>query len=197
MKKAILTSGPRGAGKTSFCREIIKQRPEVVLIERDAIFVELFGTVYTNRYTGECHWGMQKVWERVKESFWRDRCNTLVLDAWNGYPNERRAMVLKLREAGADYVELWYFVTAEELCLKQFISREGNSTIPPERKEELSRRCRWDFQLFHSMEIANPVMPDNNQDDDRGDLWPDCFDEIKLINPAQLTLIPYADLLGV
>lgn len=70
MKTVMLTLGPRGAGKTTFCRKVVRARPEVAFVERDAVLVELFGSAALSPYTGwyamgahemiRCVGGMQK-----------------------------------------------------------------------------------------------------------------------------------------
>ena len=46
MKTVILTVGPRGAGKSNFCNQIVQSHSEIVLVSRDAILIELFGSIY-------------------------------------------------------------------------------------------------------------------------------------------------------
>lgn len=95
----------------------------------------------------------------------------LIVDCWNGHPNERQQMTTKLRLLGTDWIEAWYFVTPEDVSLRWFLARE------PDNKRE----GRWgelmleakkdsflhDYHLYHSqpLELAQG------------------FDVIKTINP--------------
>lgn len=181
MRKAILTAGPQGAGKTMFCKEVVRHRPEIILIERDAILMELFGP-RLDPYSGGHIIGEDAMWERVKMMLAGSADITMILDAWYGYPDGRSGAAKRLRSFGADCVNMWYFVTPEEVCLRQYGARELAD------KEDWLRRanlecCRRNFRAYHSMPIEDASF--------RGS----CFDIIKMINPRQMTFIPYADLL--
>jgi len=191
VRRAILSVGPRGAGKTTFCKEVVRHRPETALVERDEILIELFGQTCLDPYSGGHQYGEQVMWERVEEILTDNKSidMTLILDAWCGYPIGRTRYAEKLRELGAEVVDLWYFVTPEDVCLRQYEAREDVS-LQDKEDEPLSnwlrdsvRICRQrDFRLFHSMPVEE---------------YPEAsaFDNIKFINPCQLTFWPYADLL--
>lgn len=189
MRKVVLTTGPQGSGKTTFCKEIIAHRPEIVLVERDAILIELFGTTHLDPYCGGHKIGEDVMWKKVAEVLSTEDDRIMILDHWAGYPRERSWAIRRLRDLGADSVDLWYFVTSEEVCLRQHEAREI-SIREKESGKPLSdwdigslRRCgKSNFRLFHSLPIEE---------------YPGSagFDSIKMINPCQLTFIPYADLL--
>jgi len=179
MRQVILTVGPQGAGKTTFCHEIIKLRPEVVLVERDAILNELFGDSWTDPYSGAHYVGFKVMMERVEDHLRTDPL-TLILDTWTGDEDERWRVTRRLRGFGADKIVAWYFVTDEDTVVRQFIKRSGSDY--PENsvaKDIEAHYCRRNYQFYHS----HPVELDQG------------FDEIELIDPHQLTLFPYADIL--
>lgn len=53
MRRVALTVGPRGSGKSSFCKGFIRSHPSVSLVSRDEILIELFGSTSLNPYAGE------------------------------------------------------------------------------------------------------------------------------------------------
>lgn len=174
--------GPQGAGKTTFCREIIRQRPDISLIERDAILLELFGPRGFNHYCGHFQVLHEVMWGRVKDMLAKFPEQTLILDAWLGFPNHRHHAGRTLRSFGVDQIDLWYFVTDIETCVRQYVMREAQASDTSWQLESRERCCRRNFQLFHSMPI---------EDDDQES----SFDTIRFINPQQTTFIPYAQLI--
>lgn len=187
MRKAILTAGPQGAGKTSFCKEIIQHRPEVVIVELDAIWEELVeihgkSSSVFDPYCGGHLIGERLMWQRVEEKLAGSNPMTIILDAYRGFPEDRSSTAKKLRSLGVDCVELWYFVTPEAVCLQQYETREGSKWTTELQKETFLSSRQRDFRLWHSRPI------EDHSDESS-------FDNIKMINPLQLTFIPYADIL--
>lgn len=52
LKEVILPVGPQGSGKSAFCEKAVELDPNIVLISRDKILIELFGTVFLDSYSG-------------------------------------------------------------------------------------------------------------------------------------------------
>jgi hypothetical protein len=171
VKRVIVTVGPRGAGKTSFCEQIVRHRPEVTLVSRDAIFKELFGKVNLNPYTGDDFYGLQVMWKRTGD-YLNNGAAVLILDTWNGSREARWDITYKLRSLGAERIEAWRFVTPASHIVQWFLKKE-----PEDRKS--SPRILDDYRLYHS----RPVELKQG------------FDAIHLINPLQQTLFSYSYLL--
>lgn len=189
MRRVILVSGPQGAGKSTFCKEIVEHRPEITLIERDAILVELFGQTSLDPYSGDHQCGEVIMWQRVEEALSNHENADMILDTWCGYPISRTRCAQRLRALDVEIVDLWYFVTAEDICLQQYESRETSclqaqkaGPISVWQRESICSCCRQNFRLFHSMPVEES--PSDSE-----------FDNIKFINPCQMTFVPYADLL--
>lgn len=122
MKQVILTIGPQHIGKSTFCNKIIDSHPDLTLISRDGILVELFGSPYLSPYTGGHYIGYEVMWERIEEHLKKNEV-TIILDCWNGPDNERKNIVEKLRLLGVDTVGAWYFITPRETCLEWEIEK--------------------------------------------------------------------------
>ena len=172
MKRVILTVGPRGSGKSTFCEKVIAIHPEVVLVSRDAILLEMFGSVELSPYAGDHYIGKMRMWEIAAEYLKREDI-TIILDCWNGFARERYEITTNLRKLGAEVIEAWYFVTPEETVIKWTLEREP---VKSGKWAETTRRmradsCHHDYQLFHSQ----PVKPDQG------------FNAIHRINPLRLT----------
>ncbi len=175
MKKVILTIGPRGAGKSTLCQEVLARRSDVALIERDAILRELFGATMLSPYQGEHAYAAQVLFERVGILLQRENA-ILILDMWNGFAQERVMIAKLLRGLGADEIEGWHFVTSEDLVVRQFLAREQPTKLSRRAVEE---GCRRDYRLFHRQHVE----------------LSQGFDAITVIDPAQLALFSWADIL--
>ena len=175
LNTVILTIGPRGAGKTTFCKEIVRQRPDVAFVERDAILVELFGSASLSPYSGAHQQGYKVLSGKVRELLGSGSAIVL-LDPWNGFPKEREILTAHVRSLGAKFVMGWYFVTSENVTTRQFMEREKSSGFQGFGTE---RNARADYQFYHRQPVAL----------DQG------FDVIVEIDPHQPTLFPRVDFL--
>jgi predicted kinase len=177
MKTVILTAGPQGAGKSTYCEQVIKAHPDVQLLSRDKLLNELFGSAWLDPYSGGHYYAMEQLWQRIRTSLkQKAESFTLILDCWNGSPRERSLIVTKLREFGADEVVAWYFITPLEHCVRWFMDRECQDEDKKWGREQQEISCRYDFHLFH--ELATDLKQGLG------------FDCIKHINPTQLQLFP-------
>lgn len=157
MRKAYLTAGPPGAGKSTFCDRVIAAHPEMVLVSRDQILIAMFGTVWLSAYTGEHEAGFERMKAIIRDAL-RPKNASIILDCWNGYPSERESIVSMLRQYGADYVEAWLFTTPVDVCVEWRLQREaerGGDEWQGDRLE-MTRKFRSisyasDHELFHSM----------------------------------------------
>jgi predicted kinase len=125
MKTVILTSGPRGSGKTTYVNSIRKENPEVIVISRDEILLELYGTIYLKRY-----WEKGShifVWNRIREileSLSEKSSYKVILDYWNKTFEDREQIINKLRDLGAERIICWKFVVSLDACLSLFSQKD-------------------------------------------------------------------------
>jgi len=177
MKTAILTVGPRWSGKSTFCNQIIRSRSEIVLVSRDAILIELFGSTCISPYSGGHGFALEKMWEITTEYMQRNEM-LMILDCWNGFAEERNEITKKLRSIEIERIIAWYFITPEDVCLRWFME-DAEDEIKKEKSKyrELyikSKQTSYlhDYQLYHSQPV----------DFIQG------FDCIRKINPVHLFL---------
>lgn len=174
MKTAILTVGPRWSGKSTFCNQIIHSHTEIVLVSRDAILIELFGSIYLSAYSSGHLVALKKMWEITAEHMQRSKM-LMILDCWNGFAKERNTITEKLRSVGAERIIAWYFITPEDVCLKWFMGEIKNEIKGKNpkwiklHKETKQESYIHDYRLYHSQPV----------DSTQG------FDFIKKINPLE------------
>jgi len=177
MKTVILTAGPQGAGKSTYCQWVLRACPEIELLSRDELLVELYGSAYLDPYTSGHFHAMRKLWERVGTTLNQAADHfTLILDCWNGCPRERDSIVAELRATGAHRVVAWYFVTPLACCIAWYVRRECNGDAPEYAYRSHADRCRYNFHHFH--ELAADLQCGSG------------FDRVIRINPLQRQLFP-------
>lgn len=126
MSSIILISGPRGAGKTTYCNKCIKENPNFHLFSRDAVGKQFFGDNFFNPYIGASRY----VFELLKEKLMRfnllsqKKDITLLVDYWNGR-NQDRMRLLQICSEYSQNVKLYIFTTPHDKCVEQFFQREG------------------------------------------------------------------------
>lgn len=172
MKIAVLTLGPRGAGKTTFCKEVVRARPEIGFVERDAILLELYGGVFVD--SGLELYTRRKIFERVSALLESNK-TTVILDAWTMLAWDRREMVDTLRVLGFGRVVGWHFVTPEEDVVRQFLTREATSVSP------------WRFMAADAVLAECQRYRTHRVELEQG------FDHLVEINPMQRRLFPAGD----
>lgn len=143
MKQVVLTIGPQYAGKSTYCEKIASERSDVAIVSRDKILIGMFGTVWLDSYTGGHTAALEAVWREVAMHLRSAdaKKKMLIVDAWNGPPDERATMVQKLRDLGAKNVVGWHFVTPLENCLAWSFEKD-----PIEIKNEWSK-IRRDLRI--------------------------------------------------
>ncbi len=145
MKQVFLTSGPRGGGKSTYVEELCRRRPDLTLVSRDQVMLELFGTVWFGAYSGGADHdrGMQEVWRRLEVAL-KPEGACVVFDCWNGFPADRRWLIEKLRELGADQVICLQFFVSVETCVRWYMRK------PEQVRGGLSESSiRCDYRLYY------------------------------------------------
>ncbi len=165
MKRVILTIGPQGAGKSTFCKAFLKLNPNFQLISRDKILIELFGTTWLDGYSGGHYHAYVVMLERLQEALKPKNCTT-ILDYWTGYAEERRSLINEIKNiCPIDEVYGWFFTTPEDTCVKWFFQKNQQVSISEDG-------IRSNYKIFHKQPV----------DLDQG------FDFIKKINPLQMDI---------
>lgn len=164
-KTVILTSGPRGIGKTTYTELVKSLHPDVELLSRDKLLVELFGKTSLSPYDGSRYYAHVVLRERLRELLQKDN-NKIIFDCWNGSSRERNYLAGMLRTLGADKVICWQFVVELDTCIKWFLKKTDVAGY-----SEYS--CRSDYKLYYQSAI---------------DIEEDGFDAVYRINPNQLTI---------
>jgi len=173
----FLLVGPRGAGKSTYAAKIVEHNPGSLLISRDAILIELFGSEHTDPYSGAGYYAMETLFDRLREKLVEKTGSSIVLDCWTGSSQERQYLVKKLRSYGASKIIALYFNTPLAFVEQWFWDKPGIAKMQDMRHlqgkglifyaEDAPKR---DFDLFH--EFAKNINDDG-------------FDQVIQINPLE------------
>ncbi len=177
MKTVILTVGPQGSGKSTYCDKVATIHPDIILLSRDKLLNEMFGDTWLDPYCGGHYVVMERLFEILSETLGTNTPQTtILLDCWNGSERERHQLLKKLRDLGAEKIIGWYFVTPLATTIQWFLRRECSTNSSDWEKESKEHMCRHNYQLFH--EFASDVR--NRKE----------FDIVRTINPLQRLLFP-------
>lgn len=148
--------GPRGSGKSEYCQRLLANQPDFSVVSRDSIVARLCGTEHPDAYSGGIEVGMMIMHRQLcrKLSTWTGL--RLILDCWTGESSERKSILEKLHQYGADQVTALYFVTPPEVVSEWFWKKPGIAKM----EEMISRQSQGlafyiedapkrDYQLFH------------------------------------------------
>jgi hypothetical protein len=137
--------------------------PELKLVIRDEVLVELFGTTSLSPYEGGHFYAQEVVFKAIEKLLFSSEEIEIILDYWNGFSHERVAMIERLKELGADRVFCWQFQIPVELCVKWFMSK-------PDSKSYSESGIRRDHALYY--ETAESIESDG-------------FDKVLRVDPLQ------------
>lgn len=170
MKKVVLTSGPRGAGKSTYINNYVKQNPETIILSRDELLIELFGQTALSPYDGSHEYARQLFSDKIKKTIESNEHPNLIVDCWNGYPEERESAIEQYKLFGADKVICWKFMTPKETCIDWAMKKEDISGYTKPMMER-------DFDTYHR--FSKNILEEG-------------FDQVRFINPLQLE-IPFLE----
>jgi len=175
MVKVVLTIGPQHIGKSTFCHKVIKENPEIVLISRDVILEELFGSAYLDSYSGGHYVALEKMWEIVRENLHK-KVEKIILDSWNGPDKEREVIIEKLRALNVENVGAWYFKTHRETCLEWHMKK---ALAEEPKKDEKWEKIRLNSARESFLKYYDFFYKNANVNCEQG------FDFIREINPLE------------
>lgn len=202
MKRILLTIGPRGAGKSTFCREIEKKNlPNVTYAGRDEFLVERYGKNVWDPYCFSLSAGEQVFLSHVSDLAKNN--DAILLECFFCYKNN--LLVIKdkfiprddactefMREIGlTDYLfleekeknfsfEALFFTTPPDICAQQFIDREY-----PNESERM-RSFYYQRAFLNSVKFNEEAKKFNKY-----------FDVVWEINPLQSLIFPIENILGL
>lgn len=164
MKNVILTSGPRGAGKSTYVKNFVEKNKNIKYLSRDELLIKMFGKTSLDHYTNGHEYAYEIFSKKIEKELENPSIN-LIVDSWNGWSRERKSLVNMFRHFGADNVLCWKFITPKNICLEWFMKKEDSKGYSI---GGISR----DYNLYHN-ESKN--------------IKEDGFDKVYLINPLQLS----------
>lgn len=166
MKTVILTSGPRGSGKSTYMELVQKIHPEVKIISRDKLLMEIFGKTSLNPYAGEHEYAREIFMNKLKNILAENGNFKLIVDYWNGFSDIRQSLIKRFREYGAQNVICWQFILPLDVCLNWFFKKPDSKGYG---KYGVSNDYKFYYQTAENIEE-------------------DGFDAVYRINPLQFTI---------
>jgi predicted kinase len=176
-KTVYLLVGPRASGKSNYCDGLVAHQRDLVVVSRDAIMLQLFGSVHSNKYEGGHERAFEVMQEQLRTMLSAEGSIRLLLDAWTGTSRERKALISALRGYGATRVIALYFITPVEYVEKWFWLKPKIARIGEMREKQGQGYTffgddapRRDHELFHRF---------------AADIDSDGFDRVIRVNPLQ------------
>lgn len=119
MIKAYVTSGPIGAGKTTYCHRLLEANPHVGYIEFDQLAASL--PHITGLPYGVGYEELEKIMlEEIQELLKGKKTYTIIVDRLNFSRSTRKELMDKLYEFGAKKVHCLLFTTDVDTCIRWF-----------------------------------------------------------------------------
>jgi hypothetical protein len=183
----LLTIGPQGAGKSTFCTSIMESGVDgVAYASRDAFFEHRYGKLAWEPYSGVFEEGMKKFYGHVAKL--AEDNHTVLVESFA--PIQRLLTDLKTGvglqwsypdHRCLDWEALW-FITPNDQCAKWFVERVHGPDCTDANKRFTYEDKYCDSECFRS--TTDHIIERN-------------FDTVWTIDPRQLTLFLYADILGL
>ena len=176
-----LLIGPRGSGKSNYCKILLSSRQDFSLISRDEILVHHFGSADTCPYSGGHEFANEEVERLLQSKLSTEKGISIVLDTWTEESSERKSLVRRLREYGATRVVALYFVTPVKFVKEWFWKKPKIARIGEMGEKErqgftffLDDTPERDYVIFHKL---------------AAEIDSDGFDEVVRVNPLQKTFV--------
>lgn len=176
-----LLVGQRGSGKSYYSERLIKQQSGLSIVSRDKILIRLFGSIYTNFYTGGVYCAQEIMMRLLRRKLTLQTGLRLILDVWTGESRERKILVRKLRECGATRVVALYFLTPLEVVQVWFWQKPEVARIKEMNDSQRKGRVFFsedaperDYLIFHKL---------------ASDIDSDGFDEVLKIDPREAPIL--------
>lgn len=168
MNTVILTSGPRGVGKSTYVEYVKRLHPEVKVVSRDKLLMDLFGETSLSPYDGGHDYVQMLLRFHLKHLLKKKTKSDskIIFDCWNGSAGDRQSLINLLYQYGADRVICWQFVVPIDVCVKWFFKKKDSRGYS-------NHAVSSDYKLYYKR-------AENIEEDG--------FDFIRRINPLQLTI---------
>lgn len=123
--RVYLLVGQRGSGKNFYAEKLLSHQPELMLISRDAVLVNRFGSTDTCPYGGAQHFAAEETKRLLQEALSVDKGSRIILDYWTEDSKSRESLIRCLRQFGASKVNALYFITPLDLVNEWFWKKPG------------------------------------------------------------------------
>lgn len=143
MKIAYLTSGPRGAGKTTYVDAIKEIVPSIPVICNDRLWMEIYGTTLHDPYSCNHRVVSSQLFRLLKQYLSsEEKSNVVLVDSWNGFSRDRRDFIWRARELGADKVYCLQFFLPIDVNVDWFMKKTDKGSLT-------EADVRWNYDLYY------------------------------------------------
>jgi len=180
-----MTIGPQGAGKSTFCESLMSDNIDgVAYANRDRFLVGRYGDAAWDPYSGAMHYGMKEFWKHVAHLASQNRI--VLLESF--CPNQSHFSDLQCSisletnwsDITLEYQALW-FTTPDHVCAEWYVKRELKA-------EQTAQQRKWSLS---SARNASEIFRTSTREMIQN------FETVWHIDPRQLTLFPYSEILGL
>jgi predicted kinase len=124
MSIVALLCGPRGAGKTTHCKKIVAEYPDIQHMSLDDTMTRVFGYPWPDTDTGAWSVAYDVMMDDIKSAILANPSAIILADMWNGSCIDREKLIEKFLKMGADRVVIWYLTTPVDTARHWFLARE-------------------------------------------------------------------------
>jgi GTPase SAR1 family protein len=181
-KIVYVVVGQRGAGKSTYCKQLIDAYPQLLYFSRDDLLVKLFGKTDLDPDSGGCEYVMKALNGAIREKLSMTGGIQILLDVWTSTKEERSQTIERMRMWGADKVVALYLVTPLELVKIWFWKKPGIAKI-----SEMKTHPGEGLLFFSSSAPANDYEIFHNKLCKEIDF--ECFDQVVRVHPLDPLII--------
>jgi hypothetical protein len=185
MTRILMTIGPQGAGKSTFCESIMSDNIDgVAYASRDRFLVGRYGKAAWDPYSGAMHYGMKEFYRHVAHLASKNRI--VLLECFcadqRHFSDLRSGIFLETNcsDTTLDYEALW-FTTPDHLCAQWYVKREIKYEQTTQQQSQSLSSALYASKIFRIR--ANRLVEN--------------FVTVWHIDPRQLTLFPHSEILGL
>lgn len=144
MSTIALICGPRGAGKTSYCRRVSAECLDIMHMSLDDTMTKIFGLPWPDTDTGAWVVAYEVMTEEIEAAIIANPSAIILADIWNSSCIDREKLIREFLKIGADRVVVWYLVTPVDTARRWFLAREYSHFD----REKYAREWEWKIRSY-------------------------------------------------
>ncbi len=177
--RILVTVGPQGAGKTTFCEQLVKEVPGLAYANRDKFLEERYGKAAWNPYTGCMEEGLKEFYQHIASLV--NENDVVLVECFHlglaqfGYMMHQIRTEIDYTSRSVVY-EALQFTTPENVCVDWYVGRYKPEDNFVKHYADLARH---NFKQFWRINHS----------------FAEKFESVLEVDPSQPPLFPYAEVL--